>query len=503
MSTEAETRRAARNFSVLVFASVVSKGLLFLWQIVLGNLFSPYEYGVYFTVLSLMSVTTVLISLGMGIIVIREVARQPQLAGRYWAIALTLQTALSGAAYALVIVLALLGGYEPIILAFAAVASLSLIVDMFGNVSYDLLIAQEQMAITSLVEIATILLRVGLAAAALAAGWGLLGVYGATLLSGIARSLALTGFNWRLGLRPVFPVDRPLARALVRDSLPLMVAALLALSYQHADKLMTTAFIGAQATGYLAPAYLITFGVIEIVNTTVLLAVFPLLARSIDESRALFAMWVGRLSRFMLVIGLPIALSLSIFAAPIIDLLFNADYTPTVPLLQMLIWATLWMMIGNVFVRALLIQNRQRTSTLIRALCLGVNITLNAALLYRYRDPRGAAFATLIAESLSLVLLGLALRLDGFPWRAQLAVMGRVLLLGAASASVMLLAGQAHWWVGLLAGGMVYVAGLMWGGVLSADDWGFFYRFVGALPLGTHIQSLWRRVARLPASMLD
>ncbi|MFQ3647613.1 MAG: flippase [Anaerolinea sp.] len=503
MSTDGQTRRAARNFSALVAASILSKGLLFVWQIVLGNLFSPYEYGVYFTVLSLMSVTTVLISLGMGIIVIREVARQPQLAGRYWAIALTLQTALSGVAYVLVLVLALLGGYEPVIVALAAVASLSLIIDMFGNVSYDLLIAQERMAVTSLVEIAAILLRVGLAAGALAAGWGLLGVYGATLFSGVVRSAALVGFNWRSGLRPQFPVDWALARALIRDSLPLMVAALLALSYQHADKLMTTAIIGVRATGYLAPAYIITFGVIEIVSTTILLAVFPLLARSLDESRALFGMWVGRLSRFMLVIALPIALSLSIFAAPIIDLLFNEDYTPTVPLLQLLIWATLCMMIGNVFIRGLLIQNRQRTSTLIRALCLGVNIALNAALLVRYRDPRGAALTTLIAEALSLTLLALAFRSEGFQWRAQLAAMSRVLLLGGASGGVMLLAGQMHWVAGLLAGGGAYVAGLVWGGVLSADDWGFVYRFVGALPLGTHIQSLWGRVARVPASMLD
>ena len=503
MSTDTQTRRAARNFSALVVASVFSKGLLFLWQIVLGNLFSPYEYGVYFTVLSLMSVTTVLIGMGMGIIVIREVARQPELAARCWAIMLTLQTALAGAAYALVVGLALIGGYEPAVVAFAAVASLSLIVDMFGNVSYDLLIAQEQMAFTSVVEVATILLRIGLAAWALSAGWGLLGVYGATLLSGLLRSAALTGFHLRAGLRPSFPVDRALAWALLRDSFPLMVAALLAMSYQHADKLMTTAILNAQATGYLAPAYVITFGVIEVFNTTLLLATFPMLARSRDESPALFAMWVDRLSRFMLLIALPIALSLSIFAEPFIHLLFSDRYNPTIPLLQLLIWATLCMMMGNIFVRALLIQNRQHTSTLIRALCLGVNITLNAALLYRYRDIRGTALATLIAEVLSLVLLMLVLRLEAFSWRAHLKGVGRILLLGAVSAAAMLLAGGWHWTLGMATGGLVYAAGLVWGRVLSADDWSFVYRFVGALPLGTHIQSLWGRVARRPASVLD
>jgi len=161
------------------------------------------------------------------------------------------------------------------------------------------------------------------------------------------------------------------------------------------------------------------------------------------------------------------------------------------------------MMVGNIFVQALLIQNRQRTSTLIRALCLGINITLNAALLYRYRDIRGTALATLIAEVLSLVLLMLVLRLEAFSWRAHLKGVGRILLLGAVSAAAMLLAGGWHWTLGMATGGLVYAAGLVWGRVLSADDWGFVYRFVGALPLGTHIQSLWGRVARRPASVLD
>ena len=42
-----------------------------------------------------------------------------------------------------------------------------------------------------LVEIVHVLLRIGLAVLALVLGWGLLGIYGAAILSGLMRSLAL------------------------------------------------------------------------------------------------------------------------------------------------------------------------------------------------------------------------------------------------------------------------------------------------------------------------
>ena len=74
--------------------------------------------------------------------------------------------------------------------AFAALAGINLFIDLFGNMGYDLLLAQERMVATSLVEIAHIALRIALALFALTAGWGLLGVYGAAIVSGILRSIA-------------------------------------------------------------------------------------------------------------------------------------------------------------------------------------------------------------------------------------------------------------------------------------------------------------------------
>jgi O-antigen/teichoic acid export membrane protein len=164
--------------------------VLFAWQIVLANWLGPDDQGIYSTVLSLIGITAPIVNFGLGVILIRDVARHPEQIRRYWTAILFLQTLLALAAYGGAVGAALIGySNNPAIIAFTAIGGLSLIVDIFGSMGSDLLLAQERMTVTSAVDIVHILLRVGLAALALASGWGLIGVYLATLLTGIVRSI--------------------------------------------------------------------------------------------------------------------------------------------------------------------------------------------------------------------------------------------------------------------------------------------------------------------------
>lgn len=481
----ADVRRVARNFSALVIGGVLSKGVLFAWQILLGNAILPQEYGVYNTVFALMAISAMITSGGFGLIVVREGARAPHRLPSYWATSLFLQTCLFLPAYVGMLAFAVASGYSETILAYGALAGLSMLLDVFGNVGYDVLIAREQMHVTSALEIAAILLRVGLAGVALALGWGLLGVYGATLLAGVARSGALTWANVRDGLRPRFPLERALAWGLVLNSLPLMLAGFLSLAYQHADKLMTTAILGERNTGYLAPAFLINFGMIEIISTTLLVAVYPMLARYYhdDDLHATFGVLTQTLARFMLMVSLPLVLVLSLFAADIIALLYNDNYAPTAGVLAVLVWYTLLTMVGNVFSKSLLIQNRQRLTLGIRALSLLMNVTLNAFFLFQTRDVRGAAVASVLAEAFATVAMLWAFRAEGFDKRAFGLAVGRVLLAGALGAGVMLSAGRVHFIIGALAGGLAYLAALLALRAVSAQDKALLRQWGASLPI--------------------
>jgi len=479
-----DVKRATRNFSALVIGSVFSKGLLFAWQIVLGNAFLPAEYGTYNTVVSLMAVSAILINWSMGLIVVREGARQPHRLPHYWATTLFLQTLFFVPAYLVMMSLGYASGYSEIILAYAGLAGLSMWVDSFGNIGYDLLIAREKMHLTSLIEIISIVLKIGLAGIALGIGWGLVGVYGATILAGFVRSVVLSWANWRDGLRPQFPLDRPLTRELLVNSLPLMLAAFLSLAYQNADKLMTTAILDEERTGFLGPAFVINFGIVEVISTTLLVAIYPLLSRYYaDEAlRPTFGSITQTLARFMLMVSLPLVLALSLFAEPIILTLYNPNYLPTAGILSVLVWYTLIMMVGNVFSKGLLVQNRQRATLLIRFISLCINVALNAFFLFRFQDPRGTAVASVIAEAVATTAMMLTFRTEGFDWRGFGVGVGRILMSGGVGAITMLLLGQLHFVVGIIGGGLVYGGALLLFRALTPADWALLLRLAQSLP---------------------
>ena len=474
-----------------MLASLLSKGALFIWQLVLAPWLGVLDYGIYGTVGALLAIAMPAASFGMGLILIRDVASAPKQAGQYWSAMLFLQTGLAILAYIGMNLGAI--GYSQTIRGFTAIAGLSLFIDLFGSMGYDLLLSREEMAKASIVEIGHIFLRIGLAILALALGFGLLGVYIATIISSIVRWIVLWGLNFRAGVTPQFPLDKRIAWQLLVDSSPLAIAAVLSLAYQHADKLMTTGILGEEGTGYLTVAFVINFGVIEMLSTTVLTATYPLMSRVYQAGEsATFGMIVEKLALFMLVVSFPIALTTSIFASEL-TLIFGEDFAPTAGILRILIWYTMLTMVANIFSKAMLVQNRQRLTLFIRMAGLGLNILLNLILLNQWQDPRGAAVASIAAEGLILVLLVWQFQASGISWRQLLPNLARLLILGLLVAIVMLLLQDIQFILAIVAGLALYLAGIILGNILRPDDWDLIYRLVSAMPGGTIVKRYWRR----------
>ncbi|MCX9078787.1 MAG: oligosaccharide flippase family protein, partial [Candidatus Methanoperedens sp.] len=366
------------------------------------------------------AIGTAVVNFGMGPIVIRDVARAPQHTGKYLTATLIMQSVLAVLAYGLVNGAAALGGYDASIRGLLALAAVSLLVDVLGNMTNDLLLAQERMRASAAVSVGHILVLITLAGVALLAGQGLVGVYVATLAAGGLRALVLWGLVLRGGVRPAWPFDRQIAGPLLRNGAPLAVSAFLSLAYQHADKLITTRFVGTVQTGHLTAAFVVIFGVIELLNTTILIATYPMMSRYHEAGQGeTFGFIVEKLVFFTLLISLPLALVLSIFAADITVPLFGADFRPAADALRILIWYAAAAMTVATLAQAMVVQNRQRTLLVLRTIGLGINIALDF-LLIPVLTITGAALASLTAESLILLLLVSRFQAAGWDWRRMI-----------------------------------------------------------------------------------
>lgn len=491
--SSSEARRAARNAGAIAAATLLSRGMQFVWQLIFSAALGPAALGIYGTVSGFTQIGSSIAMFGMSPIVIRDVARHPQQAGKYLTTTLFVQTVLSLVSYVLLNIAAAAGGYSEAVRVFLALSAVNLMVDIFGNMCFDLLLAREQMVTTSIVSIAHVVVLIGLAGLGLASGYSLFGIYAGVTVAGVLRSITLWVLAWRAGIRPVWPFDRQLAKAVLINSTPLAVSAFITLAYQQVDKLVTNRLIGDNDTGYLVAAFVIFFGVVELLNTTVLTAFFPLMARSYgDGKNNQFGFIVEKLAFFTLLLCLPITLVISLFGHWLTMPIWRENLRPAADVLSILIWYALVMMVGNNLTQAMLVQNRQRFLLVIKICGLGVNLVLLALLLPRF-GVHGAPLSSLVAESSVFVLLLINFRATGWDLRQMAPRIVRLLLVGVASAGVMLVLRDMSWPVALAAGVVVYTIGIFVLRVLAADDWDLLYRVSAALPGGKLVQRYWKR----------
>ncbi|MBN1680352.1 MAG: oligosaccharide flippase family protein, partial [Anaerolineae bacterium] len=261
-------KRAARNATALALSNIASKGLMFVWQLILARWLGSGDYGVYGTVGALLAVGAAIPEFGMGLMVIRDVAPRRQDAGRYLAATLTMQPLFAVAGYGVLMLAALLLGYDAKIRTLLAFAAVNLLVDALGNMCHNQLLAIERMVIPAIIATGHILVLTMLAGIALALDAGLWGLYAATLIAGLLRTAVYWVVLLCTGTRPEFPLDRVVARSLLINGAPLALTSFLALAYTHTDKLITTAVLGTEGTGQLTAGFVIVFGVIELLSTT-------------------------------------------------------------------------------------------------------------------------------------------------------------------------------------------------------------------------------------------
>ncbi len=488
-------RRVIDNTLAIGGSAIVSKGLMFLWQILLARALGASGYGIYGTIGALLAVGAAIPDLGMGLIVIREVAKQPQAAGRYLGATLSLQPLLAAAGYAALLLGARVFGYDLEIRLLLAFAALSLLVDVLGNMCHNQLVAAERMAAPAAISVAHIVLLMALGGAALLAKGGLWGLYAAALIAGIARTSAYWIVLSRAGHRPVFPVERTLMRRLLVDGLPLALAAFLSLAGMHADKLLTTALLGVQSTGQLTAAFVIVFGVTELIGTPLLVATLPLLSRAESEgaSRVSYAV-IEKLTFFNLLVSLPLAVTVSTLAVPLSHGLFGSEYAGAAGVLRLLIWYAAVAMPASVFAQVLTVRNRQGRVLATRTVGLAANVALSLALIPSL-GVAGVALAALVGEAVVLVQLVISVRLPAGWWAGIAARLGRVgaATLGLAACTLGLRG--LHPLLALLTALPVYIVLIRLFRALVPEDWLLVSRLLTSVPGAAAVERLWARMA--------
>jgi O-antigen/teichoic acid export membrane protein len=284
---------------------------------------------------------------------------------------------------------------------------IALLPTVVSKTASGLLWAAERLDLTAAVSILATLLKTAAGAVVLFAGFGLVGLATASLLTNLVTTLVLWWLAQTRALsRETTAQDQTLTRPAhwLRESWPLFVNQLLQGLFFKVDALLLPGLAGDVAAGTYAAAYKVSEGA-GIISSSFTLALFPRLSRETDLSHAY------RLAlRILMQIAFPLAAGIALLSEPIVALVGGKEYLPDSAIALSILICYLPLSYCNGLTQYVLIAaGKQRLLTAAFAAALLFNVVANVIMIPRFSYV-GAAIVTVVSEVVLLVPFRMAAR---------------------------------------------------------------------------------------------
>jgi len=215
---------------------------------------------------------------------------------------------------------------------------------------------------------------------------------GTIVLLFLCRKQGYPVWQWRF--------ERCLAKELTKTSAPLFLASLAILIYTRLDLLMLGAMVGDEGAGIYSAATRLSEAWLFI-PTALAATALPVLI-SLQHTEGTVAA-LQKVLRQSAQVGWVIALVTTVFAEPMIQILYGPDFSAAAPTLRVLAWSGLFTFLGIASVPFFTLENLQRF-TLYRTLAgVLINTGLNFVLIPQH-GVLGAATATVITQAVASYL---------------------------------------------------------------------------------------------------
>jgi O-antigen/teichoic acid export membrane protein len=338
---------------------------------------------------------------GMSYASTLAISREPSAAQRLAAGLLGFQTVLS------VLTLALCLGigrvlYDGVIWSAVVILAIDVLLKALKTTLRWLLKALERFGVEALSLLAERLLILGLGAAALLLGYGVVGfalVFAAVRLLDAAL-LYLYVSARVVPLRPA--LDPPLWGGLLRGGLPFAYAGLVITLVFQVDAVLLEAMKGATQVGIYRAPTLVLEG-LTLLPRILGYALIPTMAGAFARSPDVVGRLYRRGMKYLLLLGAPVGLYGVIESDRFVPLLFGDRFEASIPVARVLLPAAPFMFLSNFSETTLACIDRWRAIVIASTAALALNVALNLLWIPRL-GAMGAAWATLATEAAYFVM---------------------------------------------------------------------------------------------------
>jgi len=402
-----------KNMSVLLVSDIIRYSFSFLFIMYIARYLGTEGFGLLSFVIASMGILGVVADLGMNSLMVRNVAVDRSLAGKYLGNVLLIKMILSLLIFVTLFTVIIVGSYPSETVWVVFFIGLSVILSIFTGVFTNVFQSFEKMQYLAIGDIVrSVLMLVG-AFFIISLGESvvvLASVYFYANLVVFVYSVFVV--LWKFA-RPRIEFDWRFWKKIFRDSLPMGGMAICFLIYFRVDTVMLAFMKGDVAVGLYNAAYRLTDATM-VIPALVMTVVFPVLSRYHEQGRGIFLQVYEKSFKFLLYGGLLMAVMVTLLSYPIIGVVYGDAFLESAGALQILIWAAAALFLSNVLGSVLVAANKQMFGLYINLATIFINVFLNLGMIPFYGFI-GAAITTVVSEIINIIICMYYLEKHGYP----------------------------------------------------------------------------------------
>lgn len=398
-----KVRGIAKNMGFLFISQIVIYVIGFFITMYSARYLGAEGFGILSLALSITGIFGIVVDMGLGALMIRELARDNSFRDKYLSNVAMMRFFLSFLMFGLVMLTVNLIGYSPLVKNVIYIISLYVIINAFVGVFTSVFQSYEKMDYLSVVTIINSFLMLFGIVIGISCRFDILYFASVYLISNALTLLfTMVLYFWKFPF-PQFEINFDFWKPALKEALPYGLAGIFVTIYYSIDSVMLSFMVGNETVGWYNAAYKLVFVCLALYSVFTV-AFFPVMSRFYTNSKESLKYTYERSFKYLLIISIPIALTVTLLASKIILIIYGPAYVNSIIALQILIWTIIFMFLNGLSGLFLGSINRQIVVTKITGLSVVLNVALNIVLIPNY-SYLGASIATVFTELISVPLL--------------------------------------------------------------------------------------------------
>ena len=391
-----------KNTSWLSISQILTSICAFLWTILIARYLGVSDYGIVSFAISYTGLIGIVIDLGLSTYITREIAKHKELLFKYMNNIFLFKIILAIALFFISGLILYFLGYSHLTIIVSLIFTIEIIIMSLTTFLNGIFQAVEQVKYQAIGNIInSIFLLIGILIT-IKFDFGVISI-------AIAYTIAYSIFFIYVFLKyvqkynlPKFELDLEFIKEVLIASLPFGLTNFFYNIYFSIDIVMLSYLTGDYATGLYKSAYNIitVFTTFFVVYQSV---VFPVMSKFFEESQNLIKVSYELSVKYLLLIIIPLSVGVFFYARPLVDLIYNNQFSLASTPVQILIWTVSFLFVNGSAAILLNAIDKEKTVTKIYILAAIFNICLNLVLIPMY-NYNGAAIATVLSEMLITAL---------------------------------------------------------------------------------------------------